>query len=879
MIRVILRTTNRGYAMKKNQLLQIIENAKRERNTRLDLYIRNSSFIKSSEDQSIYNEPISLPPEIGKLTDLTALSIVGLGVVSIPPEIGKLVNLKELYIGNNLLTELPAEIGTLGKLRKLSIGGNKLLSLPPQIGQLASLLELVLDGNQLSSLPLEITQLANLKSLSVMGNKLLALPPDVDLLIDLEELRVDYNSLTSLPPEIGKLKNLSKLSAVGNQIAELPQEIKGLTSLSELDLRQNPLFLPPEIMENVRKPQAVLNYYFSHLLGQTRFINEAKIIFIGQGNVGKTSLIKRLIIGQFNPEEEKTEGIDIQPWNIFISGQNIRLNIWDFGGQEIMHSTHQFFLTHRSLYVLVLDARQGQEENRVEYWLKVIRSFGGESPILVVGNKIDQNRFDINRRSLTEKYPNIKGFFETSCKDGWGIEKLQDAIAREVNGMQHIHDRLLESWFAVKQKIESLQRDYMLFDEYVRICQQEGIHDEVSQNTLIGFLHDLGIVLSFIDDPRLQDTNILNPRWVTSGVYAVLNSYQLLLSGGVLEYSDMKRILKDSRYPPGTHLYIVDMMRKFELCYDLELDQKFLIPDLLPKDEPFIGNWQSDLAFQYEYDVLPTSIFTRFIVRLNSLINNIVWRSGVILKGVDATALVKADYEERRISIYIRGATGSRHDFLTLILETFEHIHQSLSSINISRKFPHPEHLDLVLDYDEVLAFDRQGIAEFPRKIGSKVVFVNVHQILAINDAEDHKKRLITRRKSSRDISKIKEKAFISYSHYDARFTKRLVADLQRFGIAAWQDRISLKGGQIWLDEIEKGIRQCKYFLVILSPESANSDWVRKECSYRIRLKRKIIPILYKNCDLPLILNDIQFVDFCNQPYSVALHDLQNILR
>ena len=53
-----------------------------------------------------------------------------------------------------------------------------------------------------------------------------------------------------------------------------------------------------------------------------------------------------------------------------------------------MHATHQFFLTRRSVYILVLDSRLNQEENRVEYWLKIIQSFGGESPVLIVGNKV-----------------------------------------------------------------------------------------------------------------------------------------------------------------------------------------------------------------------------------------------------------------------------------------------------------------------------------------------------------------------------------------------------------------------------------------------------------------------------------------------------------
>ena len=59
------------------------------------------------------------------------------------------------------------------------------------------------------------------------------------------------------------------------------------------------------------------------------------------------------------------------------------LNIWDFGGQEIMHATHQFFLTQRSLYLLVINGREGGEDADAEYWLKLIESFGGE----IAGNR------------------------------------------------------------------------------------------------------------------------------------------------------------------------------------------------------------------------------------------------------------------------------------------------------------------------------------------------------------------------------------------------------------------------------------------------------------------------------------------------------------
>jgi internalin A len=124
-----------------------------------------------------------------------------------------------------------------------------------------------------------------------------------------------------------------------------------------------------------------------------------------------------------------------------------------------MHATHQFFLTKRSLYLLVLDSRLTQEENRVEYWLKIIQSFGGESPVLIVGNKIDQHPLDIDRTGLQKKYPNIVGILETSAATGAGIEELKAAITEQVNNLPHVRDLLPETWFTVKTKLEELGRN------------------------------------------------------------------------------------------------------------------------------------------------------------------------------------------------------------------------------------------------------------------------------------------------------------------------------------------------------------------------------------------------------------------------------------
>ncbi len=441
------------------------------------------------------------------------------------------------------------------------------------------------------------------------------------------------------------------------------------------------------------------------------------MLVVGQGSVGKTSLVRLLTEGKYDPGENKTEGIDIRPWQIKVNDQDVRLNVWDFGGQEIMHATHQFFLTKRSLYVLVMDARLGEEENRLEYWLKIIQSFGKDSPVIVVGNKVDQQGLDLDRRGLQAKYPNIKAFVETSCPQARGVEELKAAIKREVGALEHIHDQLLANWFAVKERLEGMEEDYIPFQDYVRLCREEKIDDEVSQNTLIGFLHDLGLVLNFRDDPRLEETNILNPEWVTNGVYKILNSNMLFQSKGTLERPWLGQILDKRKYPKDKHLFILDMMRKFELCFDFDgfPDQRFLIPDLLTKEEPDTGNWNGALAFQYHYSVLPTSIISRFIVRMQQYINqNTLWRTGVVLRN-DAgnRALVKADIEDRKIFIWVGGPEHSRRRFLEVIRSHFDSIHKTIPGLAADEKVPLPSHPDIAVDYKHLLRLEVKGIAEW----------------------------------------------------------------------------------------------------------------------------------------------------------------------
>ncbi len=655
-----------------------------------------------------------IPQEVTRLKNLTHLYLYYNSLTSLSTEIGQLKNLTHLYLHCNLLTSLPVEIGQLNNLTYLHIGNNLLTNLPSEIGQLVKLKEIDIRANNLNSLPKEIGQLKNLKKLCLTENKLTSLPPEIGQLVELEEIDIRTNNLNSLPKEIGQLKNLKKLYLTENKLTSLPPEIDQLSNLRELYVRENPLKdLPPEVKERDNEPATIINYYLSLHKNQQKPLHEAKMLLVGQSNVGKTCLRERLIRNYYDPSRNKTNGIDIENWKIQVDDKELQVNIWDFGGQEIMHSTHQFFLTKRSLYLLVLDTTQSEEENRIEYWLKIIQSFGKDAPVIIVGNKADQHPLDIDKRGLQKKYSQIKAFYEVSCETSKGISELAEFVRQEINQLEHIDDVLPLPWFNIKEKLEdlALDKDYIPYEQYESLCEAEEVNKEDNQRILIRLLNDLGIVLNFQDDPRLEDTHVLNPEWVTNGVYKILNDRNLIVEDrGILTIPTIKRILDKKRYPVRKHLFIIGMMRKFELCFDIESDKQFLIPDILPKEEPYTGEWDNTLAFEYHYPVLPGSIISRFIVRMNHYIHQTTyWRSGVVLGHEGNLALVKADREDKIIKIRVNGKANTRRNLLTAIRSQFDYIHKTIPGIVPIAKVPLIEHPEIILDYQDLLDLESMG--------------------------------------------------------------------------------------------------------------------------------------------------------------------------
>ena len=806
------------------------------------------------------NKLNDLPESVENLKNLTNLSVGDNQLKNLPESIKYLDKLQDLDVTQNLLDTLPDSIGNLKNLQMLAVWDNKLKNLPQSIENLQDLNTLDVWYNQLKELPASIGNLKNLNILDVGDNQLKELPESIGNLKNLRNLDVEFNQLKGLPESIGSLKNLQVLNVSDNRLEGLPNSLRK-TKLKELYLHNNPLLkITPDILgpterearekkTKVANPAKILEYYFRTREGKHP-LNEAKLILVGRGEVGKTSLVNRLVYNKFNIKERKTDGIKISEWEIELKkNDTVRLNIWDFGGQEIMHATHQFFLTARSLYILVLDGRGGLEDNDAEYWLKIISSFGAASSVIIVLNKINAHPFDLNRKALQEKYPFIKDFVKVDCKDRTGIERLINVIKKQTGELKNLRDPFPAVWFKIKEKIASIDKNFLAFNEFKKFCRDNGESEDAAQSLLAGYLHDLGIALNYSDDPRLKDTHVLNPHWVTNGIYKILNSDLLETNKGEISLDDLSKILNKKNYPVKMHRFLMDLMKKFELCFNFPDDDcHYLIPELLDKQESTSTKDfkpEECLNFQYNYAVLPVGLLPRFIVRTYTLSQGQGrWRSGVILQLDGCKAFVKSDIADKRVFIRINGPIEKRRKLLAVIRSDFERIHRDIKNLLPEEMVPVPHTPKTTILYKKLLELEKNNIQTSQEYVDNKIVVVNVKDLL-----------------NGVDLIKVKKdtsvKVFISYSHKDEFYKNQLETHLkilQRQNlISVWNDR-RIVAGENWGNEIDSNLEAAQIILLLIS-----ADFIASDYCYDIEMLRAIekhngreavlIPIPIRKCN------------------------------
>ncbi|MCX6581333.1 MAG: leucine-rich repeat domain-containing protein [Candidatus Aminicenantes bacterium] len=652
------------------------------------------STLTNLTNLGLNNNQIKDITPLSILTRLTNLGLNSNQIMDLTP-LGGLTRLEILYLNRNQITDL-TPLRELTNLTTLDLTHNQITDIT-LLRVLPKLRTLILEKNQITDLT-PLSALTMLATLSLLNNQITDITP-LSALVNLTWLNLEKNQISDLTP-LRELKHLTTLNVSENRIQRLPPDItswwlnmkikwEDFYVLGCLNLYGNPLTDPPE--EIVKKGKRAIENYFAEIQQASVLFLESKLLLVGSGDVGKTTLMKKLKDNDFVVElgkEDTTRGIDIQPWQLscpFPDGQSrdVKIHFWDFGGQDILHATHQFFLTKRSLYIFVWDPRKEEETRGFDYWLNAVKLFGAGSPLIMVMNKADMRIKHIDEASFQEKFPNIAHFHQISCVSGLHIPELTETIRTALCGMPHLLDKLPKRWKDIRDKLKARKDDYITQEGYLAVCLSHDM-DREKALFLSDYLHDLGIILHFHQDPVLADTVILKPEWATGAVYALIDSLEIQQNKGRFNRAHLDRYWDKKKYPPEKYPQLLRLIEKFELCFNIVGTDDYILPELLPSQRPAIdmGAYRStsrhNLQLHYSYDFMPAGIITRFISRIHYLIrDDHYWNNGVELAFSGSTALVVSDAAQKRIRVSVAGKNNTQ--LMGVIRSHFDHIHETLN--------------------------------------------------------------------------------------------------------------------------------------------------------------------------------------------------------
>lgn len=617
------------------------------------------------------------------LTQLEELDISNTGVEDLSFLRG-MSNLRHLLCYRTNIKDLEP-IANLSNLEVLQAYNTKITSLPyPQLWTASNLQQLVINQTDVSSLA-PIRGFKKLTRLDVKRTKID--DKSVDILAGFKELQIldlletnitrlpklDMPNLLLLDLRKTKIKDVRPLLPLLKKGMEIQEVEHGIARDCIIIDRRVPFENPGlEIILGGRKE--LLDFLSASKEGMDN-LYEAKIVIVGAGGAGKTTLVRKLKNpGHPVPNEvdKRTEGILIKeyPFKGRVKGEgperDMIAHIWDFGGQEIYYTTHQLFLTEDTLYILLSSNREedkGAVASTFIYWLNAVTLRTGEScPILTAFNaregaqrsiSLENRIFDPFKNLIRE--PMDVDFAENDER----LRKLIAKIETEFCNLDVLGRKLPANWVKVRKALRERSEDHITKAQFKEICLNNGVKDESQIETLLKTYHALGVILYFSEIKLLEDLVILNNEWFTSAVYKALDEDFIQKKHGQFTEDRLSEMWSEERYRSHKR-NLLSIMEQFSICYRVHgTKDTYIAPQLLVPEPKYFPDFPSNglLRYRYKYEFMPNGIVTQFIAKISPYIyKDYVWRDGVTLYWEEGTiAEVIENQITREINIRIAG--------------------------------------------------------------------------------------------------------------------------------------------------------------------------------------------------------------------------------
>ncbi|GAA4396299.1 hypothetical protein GCM10023187_04290 [Nibrella viscosa] len=638
-----------------------------------------------------------------KQTRSPFLDLGNCGLTTLPDDLFDCTWLETLIVSNSYWD--PSErtwIDSQNKGRR-----NSLTSISSAISSLKNLKELRIGGEYADSWQISdysfLEPLTQLQSLDLSYNQI----NDICFLEPLTQLQRLYLRDSQIS-DIRLLEPLTQLQALYlsyNQISEISEQfVTGLSRLGELYLHGNPIRnIPKEIFdkpyENVL--QDVRDYFASLRKGAVRN-DEVKLIVLGNTTAGKTSLTQFLQEGSYEPAQNSTHGISLKRWPVSETDPVLRVNIWDFGGQEYYHATHRLFLDDHAVYLVVWEA-ETNEQAEIEtdiylagqpyrlmldhfpysYWLESIRYYAPDSTVLLVQTKTDKHTpLPVPDVYFKPPYNVLSPAYGLSVKQAIEcIENYNKAPwlayrtfqARLIETLQHDAARyaLGAKWVEIRDEVRKLPsaNRWMSYSDFENFCRH--IDPTIEMAGLLTYLGGAASTILYVNNsPLLADKVFLNPQWVSDTVYAILSYDIQETNKGEFTRTHVEQVLTEKGMAALTDTFL-ELMKahRFELIFEKpNTPDTYIAPQYLPANYPDANGLrmltpkpEESIGFTLHYPrFMPKSVFLRFMVRYGNLAQDVYWKYGLVLDKQGVRIVAECHFTSRRISVTLENKPAAR---------------------------------------------------------------------------------------------------------------------------------------------------------------------------------------------------------------------------
>lgn len=813
-------------------------------------------FRKRSSNQVRINQLSIIPKEIEQLSRLQILSFSKNRIHKLE-NLNNLTKLKALYLNNNRISKIE-NIENLTNLKILYLNNNQILTIE-NLNKLGQLIDLRLTGNRISHVQ-NLNTLQNLQILFLNVNQI----SNIDLLDGLDhlkELHLNSNKITSLKPLIPLMKK-------GMPVKWATQ------SIGSISIKDCPLVIPP--IDIVKRGNGPILKYFKEIEEKATVINnEVKFIVIGNSTAGKTSLINFLRNKVYSDVESTTEGITVNSWEP--DDSEIKVTVWDFGGQEYYHATHRLFLSNNAVYAMVFDvltnrshfsnvsihyeekgvAKEKLEMFKFQYWLYIIRRYADNSDIFSIQTKLDLadqktirlsdkvvKKYLLEEEKINFRVSILKTFDYLKHKKKenqrwWTRYNYLEAELIHALKTSAIKWTLVKHWIDIKEELKRLssRKKHITYNELEQIIKgnkENTKGDEYDVELAIIYLREItSTILFYPNNPVLKNIVFIDPIWLTQEIYSVLN-YKVKENKGKFN----KTHVQENTNNPDQ---LIALMKSLELIFETnDVTEEYIAPQYLPFSFPYPKKLKDviqfatlSLTFVLHFpEFVLRGMMAQFIARTGiTATRKYFWKFGILFQK-KLSVYVECFHKKKCIEVSIQtGPPDQRDDLAKYVLNTFLEIYDS-EDFSISLNQEHK------VEWKNLMEAVQNGDSEIKPKNKPAIPIKHFNFLI------------------QKDMKNNIPKVFISYSRKDKEHLDSLKTQLsyaQRQGkLELWDDN-KIIPGEKWDESIKVALATADIILFLVSSRLLATNYVA-EVEMATALERHqvgsviLIPIIVKAC-------------------------------